>query len=123
MFQDDYIMRQIEMLTRFISNVLLQGDTTDTSISVDEEGYIEESDFLSYRLNGLLLEGKINEAENLLFEAIEESPKRVYLKTAMDFYETLGSLSDEQLERGDFSRDEIVEGLQAVCDRYVDMGD
>ena len=118
MFQDDYIMRQIEMLTRFIGNVLLQGDTTDTGISVDVEG-----DFLSYRLNGLLLEGKINEAENLLFEAIEESPKRAYLKTAMDFYETLGSLSDEQLERGDFSRDEIIEGLQAVCDRYVDMGD
>ncbi len=123
MFQDDYIMRQIEMLTRFIGNVLLQGDTTDTGISVDEEGYIVEGDFLSYRLNGLLLEGKINEAENLLFEAIEESPKRAYLKTAMDFYETLGSLSDEQLERGDFSRDEIIEGLQAVCDRYVDMGD
>ena len=63
MFQDDYIMRQIEMLTRFIGNVLLQGDTTDTGISVDEEGYIVEGDFLSYRLNGLLLEGKINEAE------------------------------------------------------------
>ncbi|NLI60004.1 MAG: hypothetical protein GX375_01070 [Clostridiales bacterium] len=53
---------------------------------------------------------KINEAENLLFERMDSSDIKV-LSIELDFYSRLNELSDEKLEEGAFSREEIKEGL------------
>ena len=36
----------------------------------------------------------------------------------MDFYYRLNLLSDQELEEGNFSRQEVVEGLHDVMDQY-----
>jgi len=57
---------------------------------------------------------KINEAENLLFEMLD-SDNNDHFVLAIDFYKRLNSLSDNDLEQADFSREEIIKGLGEVC--------
>uniref|UniRef100_S0DGI5 Uncharacterized protein n=1 Tax=termite gut metagenome TaxID=433724 RepID=S0DGI5_9ZZZZ len=113
----DYLMRQIEDLARFLAQVLLQRQP-DTVQIVDEEGRFSQGGFLKYRLHKLLLEGRINEAENLLFEEIELQAADEYLPVALDFYEAVNRLDDGQLEARNFTRAEIREGLEQVKKIY-----
>lgn len=66
----------------------------------------------------LIGEGRLNEAENLLFEKIEAQPNPAYLQVAIDFYTSLDNLSDETLNNAGFPRDEIVEGLGDIKKIY-----
>lgn len=60
----------------------------------------------------------INGAENDLYEMLEEGLTPGKLKLALWFYTQLRSLSDEALEKADFSREEIDEGLEGVFKMY-----
>lgn len=114
MYNNDYILRMIEDLGRVLRQVFLQEEEEMFEI-VDEEGRFSESDFLGYRVGRLLLERRINEAENLLFDEIEPGiPQPSFLAVGVHFYEDLQELSDEELEAADFSREEIAEGLEAL---------
>lgn len=95
MFADDYIMRQIEGLSRMLARVLFDRDMESEELHLDEDGTLSGSDVLAYRLKKLLHERKINEAENLLFETLEASPLPSYGRTALDFYREISTLSDE----------------------------
>jgi hypothetical protein len=114
MFADDYIMRQIEGLSRMLARVLFDRDMESEELHLDEDGTLSGSDVLAYRLKKLLHERKINEAENLLFETLEASPLPSYGRTALDFYREISTLSDEELAAADFSREEIADGLREV---------
>lgn len=117
MFTDDYIMRQIEGLSRCLAKVLFDRDEDDYQV-VDSEGRFSDSDFFGYQLRRRLREGQINEAENLLFETVEREPRRDYLLIALQFYAELQAMTDEQLEKGGFSRAEIAEGIADLCGIY-----
>ena len=88
MFESDYIMRQIEAMSRVLGEMLFQKDNESGKIEVfDEQGYISGGNLLLYRLKKMILEKKVNEAENLLFDTIEQDPSEDYLKTAVVFYD------------------------------------
>ncbi len=106
----DYILREIEALTRFLANTLFQKQTESPAI-FDQQGNLSHQTFLLHRLHLLVQDGKVNQAENLLFDTIQENPSSEYLKAAIDFYDMLSHMSDQQLEACDFSRQEIAEGL------------
>ena len=82
MYQQDWILRQIEMLARMLAKLLFHKDTTEYP-ELDAEEYMQ-TNLLHQDLLRLIRQGRLNEAENLLFE---------------------------QLEQGGFSREEIDEGL------------
>jgi hypothetical protein len=44
-----------------------------------------------------------------------EDPDQRVLEAALAFYEDLNRLTDDQLRQANFSRDEILSGLQEVC--------
>lgn len=113
MFENDYIMRQIEGLTRFLAKVLMQKDMGSADV-IDEQGHLDPGNFLLYRLQGMVGKGAINEAEDLLFDAIKAEPRREYLKVAIDFYSLLQGMEDDALKAADFTRQEIAEGLRDV---------
>ena len=119
MYQNDYIMRQIELLSRGLAKVLFHKDLETEEEILDEQGGVSGGGLLAYTVKKLLLEKKINEAENLLFETIEEDPQEEYLKTALLFYDQLRQMSDEALEEADFSREEIAQGLQEIQRLYA----
>ncbi|MFT9077657.1 DUF6483 family protein [Ethanoligenens sp.] len=117
MFENDYMMRQIEDIVKALGKVLFE-QHSGTDGLFDEQGVLSETSFLSYRLNRLIGDGQINEAENLLFDTIADDPKPDYLRVALDFYATLEKRSDAELTASQFSRQEILDGLQSIKKIY-----
>ncbi|HHY23454.1 MAG TPA: hypothetical protein GX527_04340 [Clostridiaceae bacterium] len=111
MYQQDWMMRQIESMVQGIARLIFKKDTITYEL-IDETNYTK-TDLYYKELLELLNSSKINEAENLLFERIESSDIN-YLTIAVDFYNRLNKLSDEQLEKSNFSRVEIKSGLEDV---------
>lgn len=71
---------------------------------------ITEKDILIIMLQKLINEYKFNEAENILFEKVEENPNDEIKSVAEWFYNSLSNKSDTDLECGNFSREEILQG-------------
>ena len=61
--------------------------------------------------------GKINEAENLLYEEMVPGDME-YLEMALAFYAYLNCFEDDVLHRYHYTRDEIKEGMEDFLDRY-----
>ncbi len=90
----------------------------DTMIT--ESGELSGEAYLGYTLDTMVAEGKINEAEDLLFENIKAHPRAEYLKLALDFYARLAEMDEAELKRYDFSLQEVSDGLsevKAICGR------
>ncbi len=118
MFTNDYIIREIENLARFLAKTIFV-KKDDSEGLFDEFGNITGSGLLYHRLKTLMLETKINEAEDLLFEEFERNPNEANLDVALKFYSDLAKLNDKVLERAGFSKQEIAEGLKAIKDIYL----
>ena len=111
-YHQDWLMRQIEVITTMLA-FLLTGKRGKT-VSVQEELLPTASGSdLSAQLQVLTAQRKICEAENLLYEAMEE-PDDSVLEAAVQFYSRLNTLSDQELEDCSFSREEILSGLWEV---------
>ena len=115
-FQDDWVMRQIEMMARFVANVVFgkkEGEVQYEIVgNVNDSNSLTHEDMLYLELMKRIKEGDIGTAEDVLFENMGYSDK--YIELATDFYQKLNSLTDEQLEAGNFSRDEVYEGYLEI---------
>lgn len=85
MFEQDYIMRLIKEMIRMLLKLLFNIDTESPSSDLMEN--VEQRAFLN-ELMDMIDKGKINEAENLLFD-LENTIKKDNLKTALLFYSYL----------------------------------
>ena len=113
--QQDWLMRQIEMMTMAIAKLLFGKDGPEYDLK-DELGQERFSE-LQQRLTALLQEGKLGEAENLLFFELDQGDKSI-LAVAVDFYKQANTFSDTELEAQGFTRTELWEGLGEVVERY-----
>lgn len=113
MFQNDYIMREIQGLTRFLAKVLLQKEQPRGEL-LSEDLVVSGDGFFLHTLLGMVEKGEINQAENLLFEELDTAPRAELLAIAVRFYTCVAGLNDAQLAAAGFAREEIAEGLQAV---------
>ena len=68
-------------------------------------------------LRELVGEGKINEAENLLFDSLDIKMP-VFLAIALDFYARISLLSEKEIADADFSVEEIGEGITDTINLY-----
>jgi hypothetical protein len=75
---------------------------------------ISSSNILPGVLKRLVHEGEFNKAENVLFKEWNEDGSEEMYDIAVDFYGLLQGKTDEELNRGDFSREEIFQGLKEV---------
>ena len=121
MITEDFLMRQIEIIARTLAKLIFNKETSEYVIA--DYQILTEVDTVYRQLLKLIDEGKINEAENLLFEKIdlefEENPaNNYYLEIAIDFYSRLNNLSNKTLEDCGFDREEIDEGIREVADIY-----
>ncbi len=62
----------------------------------------------------LFFQGKLGEAEDLLFSSIEKNKTKNSIFIAGEFYTLLMELSDEELEEKDFSREEVMSGIKDI---------
>ena len=114
MYEQDYIMRLIKEMVRSILKLLFNIDTESPSSELLEDA--EEKQTLESLLD-MIDEGRINEAENSLYDSIENWDKSG-LEIALLFYSYLNDKSDEFLEEHDFNRDEVKQGLEDITSRY-----
>ena len=113
MLTQDWMMRQIETMTLAIAKLMFHKDSAEYEMRGGQEA-LTAADSLHASLNALLREGRVAEGEDLLFSSLNtEDPE-----AAVDFYFRLNLLSDQELEAGNFSRQEIEEGLRDVMDQY-----
>ncbi len=116
-YHQDWLMRQIETQIVML-RWLLTGRKTHVLQAEDVElNTSSEPNRLQLQLQLLVRQGQLCQAENLLYEALE-NPDRATLEAGVDFYAALNDFSDEALLRANFSREEVYEGLQALSDIY-----
>ena len=116
-YHEDWLMRQIETMVSAIISVIFQ--TSPKSEDIGTEIKITDTVDSGRRdtVIAFLQEGKICEAENWLYENINENDIS-WLYTAVYFYSEINKLSDEYLAAHDFSREEIESGLSEICVLY-----
>lgn len=114
MFEQDYIMRQLNEMIRAIFKMLFGIDTKSPTVELLES---REDVELLESLFELIDDGIIRDAENLLlYGSIDGSIGS--LKTALLFYSYLNDKTDEFLEENGFSREDIKSGINKLMDRY-----
>ena len=114
-YEQDWLMKQIQMLVRFIAKAVFKKDTDEFSELIEESA--SGADILYKELLAFLNEGEICKAENHLYDSIDYKSK-YHLAIAVDFYSRLNSYSDEELERSNFSREEIKDGLRHITSLF-----
>lgn len=114
MVENDYIMRIIHDMIRFLIKVV-SGKDTDIEEVLKQQMETESSDFAL--LIGLVKQGRIVEAQNRLSDLIQWDREKNF-STALLFYEYLNSLDDETLLAGGFSREKIADSLRSVMNIY-----
>ena len=111
-YEKDYIMRLIHgiarMLARMLFGRILEDD--DELVTVIEEECRKDHDYLRQMVD----QGQINAAEEKLFDLIASTGWSDRQKAAMviAFYDYVNEKTDEFLAEADFSRDEIISGLE-----------
>ena len=112
MFKQDYVMRLIKEMVRAILKLLFNIDTeSPTAELLDSK---EEKEILENLLD-MVDAGKINEAENGLYDSVTDINS---LKVALLFYSYLNDKTDDFLEANNFSRDEIKLGLENAAESF-----
>ena len=111
-YEKDYIMRLIHGIALVLARLLLgkQMEEGAEIASVLSRKGREKNDYLLKMVD----EGKINEAEEALFGLLETVSWDDREKAALilSFYDHVNGKDDEFLGKADFSREEIVEGLE-----------
>ena len=110
-YYEDWFMRQIRLMVAAIVKTIFGKDSI--AYAVTDPANKTETDELYLHLATLLESGQINEAEDLLFQSLNPDDQTTLL-LAVDFYQKLNTLSDEQLASHAFSRAEVLEGLQEM---------
>lgn len=114
MFEQDYVMRFIKEMVWAILKLLFNIDTESPTVELLENK--EEKETLE-NLFDMIDDGKINEAENRLYDLTSDTDMNS-LEIALLFYSYLNDKTDDFLEENDFSRDEIKLGLENVTDSF-----
>ena len=116
-FHEDWLMRQIETMVSAIISVIFHKNPKSEEIGTE----IKVSDTVDPGRRDMIIaflqQGKLCEAENWLYENMNEDDIS-WLNTAVYFYSEINKLSDEYLAAHDFSREEIESGLSEVCGLY-----
>ena len=107
-FQDDYVMRTISDLVRAIARLVLGKNDIDYELPEDEDRYTP-MDRVYRQLKDMADAGDINGAENYLSDQLD--PQDIdRLEMALTFYMYLNLMN--------YSREEIVDGINSVCAEY-----
>ena len=116
LFQNDWVMRQIEMMTGFVAHLVFHKTDADFHYEVtgdpSDSRSLTPEDMLYFQLLTLIREGRLCQAEDLLYDRMVYSDK--YTELVMDFFTRLNAMTDEQLESGGLTRQEVFED-------YIDM--
>ena len=121
-FEKDYIMRLIHGSARTLARMMLgrELDAEGEAILLREKATRDRYDFLRAMIDA----GQVNEAEERLFDLLETCgwDDREKASLAIAFYDYLNEKEDAFLEAADFSREEIIRGMEdalKICNMEI----
>ena len=115
MLKDDFVMRQTDTLATALAHLVLHKSGTDytpTGRAADAA-----ADGLWFSLDQLIRAGNFDQAEDQLYEQSDWGDLR-YLELGVAFYVHLNQRSDQELEAGNFTREEVGEGLRDLARKF-----
>ena len=111
-YEKDYIMRLIHGIAAMLARMLFGERIPESGepSAVLEQACRERDDLL----RGMVDAGRINAAENRLFDLLENAAwdDRQKAALALSFYEHVNEKDDDFLTAADFSREEIIRGME-----------
>lgn len=116
MAKEDFLKRQIEGIMKVYAKLLRREQKKEEEWEQEETISLEKEPVsLQDDLERMIEQREFGKAEDLLFEVLEEAvaqgvSRRECEELVTWFYEQLNRISDEELENGDFTREEIMEG-------------
>ena len=113
-YENDVIMRQVRDMARMLAKILFGKDTPTYELEQNE--IQTSSDDLYSRLIAMVKQGKINQAENVLYDELDRDEDST-IEVALGFYDYLNELPEEFLEEHNYSKEEVKEGAQSLADR------
>lgn len=117
--ENDYIQRIIKGISNLLVSIAAGKNAVESCIDESTNRVvISEDKLLEIMIKRYMNEGKINEAEDMLFEEIETNRSAKNLETALYFYKELNEWDEKRLSKYNFSKREIVEGLKEVKKLY-----
>lgn len=120
--EKDYILRLIKSTVDFMVTIFSKKNAIGNCMNEQNHNVrVSEDDLLQFMVNKYISDGKINEAEDMIFEAIEANKSEWNFKTAISFYEELSGWSDDKLSKCNFSKREIIQGLEDVKEMYKQL--
>lgn len=100
-----------ELAKGVAKTVLNKEEESSEQVNLNDIG---SGDILQIILKRLVNDGEYNKAENMLFQTINKNNSQEIYQIAVNFYNLLLEKSDEELEKGNFTREEIYQGLQDI---------
>lgn len=112
-FEDekDYIMRIIKEMVRVLFSLML--GKKYVSVEQEVENRYEVSGKKLEEFLAMIDKGDINEAENILRAGIDYSDKNELAAAAL-FYEYLSEKSTDFLQKHNYSKEEVLEGINDI---------
>lgn len=114
MFEQDYLMRQIHQIIEVLVKILFNVKNQYLSVDLIKDAETRES--AGDMLRNIDI-GNIHEAENKLFELIENRTMDDLL-AGLIFYSYLNEKDDDYLEINGFRRDEVENGVKHLLSEY-----
>jgi hypothetical protein len=120
--EKDYIMRIIKEMVRVLFSLML--GKKYVAVEMERDNGYEVSGRKLAELLEMIDRGEINKAENLLLESLDYSDKNSIAAAAM-FYQYLSEKEEEFLIEHDFSREEVLDGINRLMRQagYADVID
>lgn len=116
-YEKDYIMRLIHQIVEFVMRLIFKRKEAESDNLSERSMLSGEKAGLLKQLLSMAFQGRINEAENRLYDELAGGGQEE-LKLALLFYDGINELSEEELEKQGYSREEIYQGIQSVLARY-----
>lgn len=112
--EKDYIMRIIKEMVRVLFSLML--GKKYVAVEMERDNGYEVSGRKLAELLEMIDRGEINKAENLLLESLDYSDKNSIAAAAM-FYQYLSEKSENFLTEHDFSKEEVLDGMNRLVQK------
>lgn len=114
MFEQDYIMRQIQQIIQILMKIIFKIDTPSPEVFLIKEiGKREQADDMLRNIDS----GNIAEAEQMLFTTIKNRTLDDLL-VALVFYSHLNEKDDDFFETNNYSRSYVENSIKRLLSEY-----
>lgn len=119
--KQDWFERQVEALGKALAGAIFGKEKLDELFEKYEAVETQETlneDILERILKNHIENGKLCDAENLLFDSLNEEATPQKIIVGLNFYNKLNEFSEDYLNEHNFSKEEIKEGIEELK-KYV----